>query len=220
MEGDAVFVAMEYPLLPGAAAGPEAGAAADEQRTAQEHARRQQLEAARRQGIEQGRQMAGEEASAWRQQCGAELGKAIAAFAAERDAYLAQVEKEVVRLALAIAERILHREAQADPLLLSGAVRQALGQLAESTEVRLRVPADQSDLWTEMLRYLPGLALRPQIVADREVTPGSVLLESSLGAVDLSVRAQLDEIERGFFDRTEELRDAAPAPTAPPRKQA
>ena len=36
----------------------------------------------------------------------------------------------MVKLALAIAARILRREAQTDPLLLTGAVRVALGQLA------------------------------------------------------------------------------------------
>jgi len=36
------------------------------------------------------------------------------------------VEHEVVKLALAVAARILRREAQMDPLLLTGAVRVAL----------------------------------------------------------------------------------------------
>ncbi len=35
-----------------------------------------------------------------------------------------------MKLALAVAARILRREAQMDPLLLTGAVRVALGQLA------------------------------------------------------------------------------------------
>ena len=49
---------------------------------------------------------------------------------AERDRFLHAVEQEVVKLALAVAARILRREAQMDPLLLTGAVRVALGQLA------------------------------------------------------------------------------------------
>jgi flagellar assembly protein FliH len=117
-----------------------------------------------------------------------------------RDDYLARVEQEVVRLALAIAERILHREANMDPLLLAGAVRVALGQLAESTEVRLRVPADQREMWAEMLRLMPGLPLRPEVVGDPELSACEAILETNLGRVDLGVRAQIGEIERGFFD--------------------
>ncbi len=78
--------------------------------------------------------------------CSAQLQQALDEFRSQREEYFAQVEHEVVRLALAIAERILHREAQVDPLLLAGAVRVALGQLAESTEVRLRVPPRSGDV--------------------------------------------------------------------------
>jgi flagellar assembly protein FliH len=57
-----------------------------------------------------------------------------------------------------VAARILRREAQMDPLLLTGAVRVALGQLSGSTEVRLRVPPAELDLWTEAIALLPNLA--------------------------------------------------------------
>jgi flagellar biosynthesis/type III secretory pathway protein FliH len=50
---------------------------------------------------------------------------------------------------------------------------------------------------------MPGLSLRPQVVADPDLPGCTVVLESSLGSVDLSVRAQLEEIARGFFDRVE-----------------
>ena len=131
------------------------------------------------------------------------LERAVNEFATARDGYLAQVEQEVVRLALSIATRILHREAQMDPLLLSGAVRVALGQLSDTTEVRLRVPAEQHSLWSEMMQLMPNLPLRPQLVADESLQAGECTLETHLGSVDLGVRAQLAEIERGFFDLLE-----------------
>ena len=90
-----------------------------------------------------------------------------------------------------------------DPLLLSGAVRVALGQLAETAETRLRVPAAEEELWTQMLRLMPNLALRPELVADERLQAGDAVLEAQTGSVDLGVRAQLEEIERGFFDLLE-----------------
>jgi hypothetical protein len=77
------------------------------------------------------------------------------------------VEHEVVELALAVAARILRREAQMDPLLLTGAVRVALGQLSGSTEVRVRVPAaiwpvDRGD------GVLPNLRSSPQVWPGKE----------------------------------------------------
>ena len=160
----------------------------------------QKLEAATREAMEQGRRLAGAEQAAWRQDCAGQLKTAIEQFRGERDQYIARVEHEVVRLALAIAERILHREAQMDPMLLSGTVRVALGQLAESTEVRLRVPAAHKELWAEMMRLMPGLPLRPEVQADEGLKECEAVLEADLGAADLSVRAQLSEIERSFFD--------------------
>lgn len=122
-------------------------------------------------------------------------------FAQERDRYLQEVEHEAVELALAIAARILRREAQMDPLLLTGAVRVALGQLSDSTEVRLRVPPAELDLWGEAIALLPNLAVKPVLVAEEGMQCGDCALETSLGSVDLGIRAQLAEIERGFFDR-------------------
>lgn len=131
------------------------------------------------------------------------LAAALEELISSRDRYLAQVEQEVVRLALAIAARILHREALMDPLLLAGAVRVALGQLADTTEVCLKVPASEHEMWREMLHLMPNLPLRPELVADDALATGECILETRLGSVDLGVHSQLAEIERGFFDLLE-----------------
>jgi flagellar assembly protein FliH len=205
---------MQYPILPGtprAAPDGDGARVADIEKVLAErdqHAARQ-LETARREAFEKGREAARAEQAAWRQQCTAELAAALEGFRAERDNYLARVEHEVVRLALAIAERVLHREAQMDPLLLSGAVRVALGQLADSTDVKLRVPAAEREMWAEMLRLMPGLQLHPEVVGEPELETPEAVLETGLGTVDLGVRAQIAEIERGFFDLLEVRRDAA-----------
>ncbi len=122
-------------------------------------------------------------------------------FTKERDRYLLAVEREVVDLALAIAARILRREAQMDPLLLTGAVRVALGQLIGTTQVRLLVPAAELDLWTESISLFPNLAVKPVVVAGDGMRLGECVIETELGTADLGIRAQLGEIERGFFDR-------------------
>ena len=199
---------MRYPVLGRAMAAEEphskAEAPALERVLAEkdaQHAR--ELEAARREAFEKGRAAAAAELDAGRRARLAELAAAVEEFGRKRDEYLAQVETEVVRLALAIAERIVHREAQMDPLLLSGAVRVALGQLADSTQVRLRVPAEHAGLWMEMLRLMPRLTPVPEVVADAEMQGQEAVLESEVGSVHLGVRAQIAEIERGFFDLLE-----------------
>lgn len=130
----------------------------------------------------------------------AELAGLIETFAVERERYLRAVEAEVVKLSLAIAARILRRESEMDPLLLTGAVRVALGQLAASTRVKLRVPSAQIDLWSEAVALIPNLPLQPEIAGDETMRAGDCIVETELGSVDIGVRAQLREIERGFFD--------------------
>ena len=166
---------------------------------------RKAFEAGREKGRTEGRQLE-REAQAAATAAAGELRKHQAAellesFAQERDRYLHRVEHEVVQLSLAVAARILRREAQMDPLLLTGAVRVALGQLAGSTKVRLRVPAADLDLWTEAMALLPNLALKPVVIAGDAMRLGDCVIETELGSVDLGIRSQLGEIERGFFDR-------------------
>jgi flagellar assembly protein FliH len=137
-----------------------------------------------------------------------QYAKLVADFSAERDRYLHAVEQEVVKLALAVAARILRREAQMDPLLLLGAVRVALGQLAAGSEVRLRVPAGELELWNEAVALAPNLSVRPTVLAGDGMRLGECVIESKAGGVDLGVRSQLGEIERGFFDRAVALEPA------------
>jgi flagellar assembly protein FliH len=123
-------------------------------------------------------------------------------FAEERGRYYEKLEQEAVKLALAMAGRILRREAQMDPLFLLGAVRVALGQLTDSTKVRLRVPAADAQLWTEAMALLPNRDTRPEVIATDGIEVGQCVMETELGSADLGVRAQLGEMERSMLDRS------------------
>jgi flagellar assembly protein FliH len=151
-------------------------------------------------GVEEGRKL---ERAAWAAELAesnARVEHALEAFDVAREQIVQQFEPSVVRLALAIAARILRREARTDPLLLSGAVRVALGQLAASAEVRLRVPAAEEALWAEWTAMLPNVRARLMIEAGEGMRLGDCVVETDLGSADLGVRAQLGEIDRAFFE--------------------
>lgn len=185
-----------------------------EERLAEETSRA--FEAGRERGREEGRRAEREaiapSAAVEAERCRKQAVDLIQQFNRERDRYLQAVEQEVVRLALAVAARILRREAQMDPLLLTGAVRVALGQLAATSEVYIRVPAKEADLWTETIEHLPNLATKPGVVAEEKMLLGDCIIESKAGTVDLGIRTQLGEIERGFFDRGGRPHVSAPEP--------
>lgn len=211
-EGLAEAVAFRAGASPGPAKTPvNAPSAQSEQRLTEEV--RRSFEAGRARGIEEGRAAEREAQLAARRNeeklHSTQMAGLVAQFDRERESYLHAVEHEVVELALAVAARILRREAQMDPLLLTGTVRVALGQLSQSTEVRLKVPSTELDLWTEAMGHLPNLAVKPTVVPVAEMRTGECQMETALGSVDLGVRSQLGEIERGFFDRAGR-RDAGP----------
>ncbi|MFY9852968.1 MAG: FliH/SctL family protein [Terracidiphilus sp.] len=162
---------------------------------------RRAFEAGREQGRQTERETQSDSEAATHQQRAKQVADLIERFTEERDRYMNAVEHEVVKLALAVAARILRREAQMDPLLLTGAVRMALGQLSGSTQARLRVPEAELDLWREAIVLVPNLALRPAVSAGEGMRLGDCAIETELGSVDLGIRSQLGEIERGFFDR-------------------
>ena len=128
------------------------------------------------------------------------LVQAVREFARERETYFHRVEAEVVGLALAIARKILHREAQVDPLLLAGVVRVGLDNVAAGTRVRLRVSPDQIQAWQDFFSLQSDLQSLPELVGDATLGPGRCMLETELGSTDLTLETQLKEIEQGFFD--------------------
>jgi flagellar assembly protein FliH len=230
----------EYPTCPGATSAPawngwvEAGeSSADEssanptvqtgghadnaifdQRLAEE--KRIAFESGREEGLRTEREIQAPTVAADADRHRLQTLESVENLARERDNYLEAIEKEVVRLALAIAARILRREAQMDPLLLTGAVRVALGQVAATSEIRLHVPAKEAGLWKETIALLPNLIAKPLVVANETMLLGECVIESKAGTVDLGIRSQLSEIERAFFDRA----GNADAQAAQPQKNA
>jgi len=169
-----------------------------------EEAAKRSYEAGRIRGVEEGRQLGRTEQFVQmgemerkRIEGAAQLSEQVAR---EHDSFLHSVEPEVVKLALSIASRILRHEAQMDPLFLAGAVRVALGQLAETISVRLRVPAADFKLWFDTIANLPSLRARPTVIADKEMVLGDCVIETDMGSVDLGLGSQLKEIGRGLLD--------------------
>jgi flagellar assembly protein FliH len=119
-------------------------------------------------------------------------------FFRDRARYFSGVEAEVVKLALAIAARVLHREVKLDPLLLAGVVRIALEKVAEDSTTVMKVPVSEVKAWRKV--FLANQESSLQIVGDERLEAGNCVVDTNVGTVELGVDAQLQEIERGFFD--------------------
>jgi flagellar assembly protein FliH len=167
--------------------------------SAEEETARREL-AAREEGFREGELRARTQLAQEIQAARALIGNAVDSFAKSRNHYFEHVEAEVVRLALTIAAKILHREAQMEPLLLRGAVRVALEKLSANSQVILRVAPEKEAAWRThfMTESHPGPAV--EILPDASLAGHACSLDTAVGQIDLSIDGQLKEIEQGFFD--------------------
>jgi flagellar assembly protein FliH len=129
----------------------------------------------------------------------APIAALISGFEEERSHYYAQVESEIVQLALAIAAKILHREAQVDPMLLAALVRIAVERMREGSSVTVRVALGRGDSWN---RYFAGIQSMShvEVTEDSQLGEHDCLLETELGTANFGLDTQLKEVEQGFFD--------------------
>lgn len=120
----------------------------------------------------------------------------VSAFQKERREYFSRVEVKLVHFALAIAARILHREAQVDRMVVAGLVKIMLEQLHQGSKVIVRVCPEERARWAHYFEANSNL----QVLEDATLAAGGCSLETELGTADMGLHAQLQEIEKGFFD--------------------
>lgn len=128
------------------------------------------------------------------------LGAAIHEFTERRALHLRALEKEAVKLALAIARRVLRRESQVDSSLLLGLVRSSLTELGKTSRVRLFVHPTFADEWREHFQRTEAREETPELVKDSKLHRHECRIESPLGTTVLSLESNLAEIENGLFD--------------------
>jgi len=130
----------------------------------------------------------------------ANIAAALAQFTRDRAVYFQTVEAEVVQLALSIARKILHREAQLDPLLLAGIVRVALEKIDGASGIVLRVHPQNAANWRRYLSSSLEAADMPEIAEDAALPLDRCTLETSMGTATVGLEVQFKEIEQGLMD--------------------
>jgi flagellar assembly protein FliH len=128
------------------------------------------------------------------------LAHSIDVVAGLRNRIRKEAESDLVKLSIAIARRILHRELSVDPDAISGLMKAALEKVQSQEIHRVRV---HPDLEAAVRRVLEGLASGKsvQVVADGGRESGDVVFETTRGNLDASIDTQLQEIGRGLADR-------------------
>jgi flagellar biosynthesis/type III secretory pathway protein FliH len=111
---------------------------------------------------------------------------------------LSRWENSALKVASAIAERIIRRELSREPQITLDLVADTLQLAAGMTEVRVHIsPTDHENLGTQITRLAETLGhLAPTaIVADPTVTPGGCRVKTKFGEIDQQIESQLRRIE-------------------------
>lgn len=125
------------------------------------------------------------------------IAEVVKEFEGERAEYFKRAEGEVVGLALAIARKILQREAELDPTLLAALVRIALDRMQCGSMVRIRVSEKSADLWRRFGDANAGSS-QWEILLDETLNAGDCIVETELGTANFGFEAQLTTIQESF----------------------
>jgi type III secretion protein L len=132
-----------------------------------------------------------------------ELNQLLLDAHARRDAALAEAERDVLRLAVKLAEKIIGREITSDPAALADIVSTALRNARQHEMLVVRVnPSDLAEVQSRRERLDPaGRARFLDLVADPRVSRGGCIIESESGTIDAQLDTQLRVLERALLAR-------------------
>jgi flagellar assembly protein FliH len=118
-----------------------------------------------------------------------------------KDVLRTQVEREVVKLAVEVAKKIVYREIRIDPAIIQTLVRVALSHVADKSSVTIHLsPVD----YTYLLKQRPELAQAEgkdiAYLADNSIEQGGCLIRTECGDIDARIEEKFREVENAFFE--------------------
>lgn len=130
------------------------------------------------------------------------VAETLASLARLRENMREETLQDLVRLAISVAARVIHREISLDPDALGGLIQAALAKVQSREINRVRMHPTLETLVRKVLEQA-GAPKNLVVMADASLKPAEVVFETAQGILDASVDTQLREIERGLIDKLE-----------------
>ena len=108
-----------------------------------------------------------------------------------------QAEADIVELALAMARKVIHREASLDPEIVVTQVREIISSIAEKGLIRVLVHPSEVGHLQSFRDSFPGADGKPaqlSIEADDTIQVGGCIIESSQYFINATTETQLEAI--------------------------
>jgi flagellar assembly protein FliH len=122
----------------------------------------------------------------------------IDATRAARATLLRRAEPELVRLAVGIAERVLHQQIALDHGVVVEMAKAAIARIVDRENITVRVnPVDVERMREHRDELLAlGDVKTMRVIEDQRVDRGGVILETDGGNVDAKISTQLSEVRK------------------------
>lgn len=154
-------------------------------------------------GFEQGQASSLETATARFAELERAWSAALEGFVAQRELIVLEAREAVVRLAIEIAQRVVHQVIQYDPMVVARQLEEVLELVLRPSSLSVRLHPDDLAV---VERVLPTMQARfakvshVRVETDPSLSAGSCIVTSDNGAiVDASVAGQLDRIVRALL---------------------
>lgn len=116
----------------------------------------------------------------------------------ERHVLIASAEPELVRLAIGIAERVLHQQIALDNGVVVEMAKSAITRIVDREKITVRVNPGDMERMREYRDDLLALGdvKTMLVIEDQRVDRGGVILETDAGSVDAKIATQLTEVRK------------------------
>jgi flagellar biosynthesis/type III secretory pathway protein FliH len=117
-----------------------------------------------------------------------------------KPALYAQAEREIVKLAIEIAKKIVHREIRDDPEIIQTLIKVALSHVTDKSAVTARInPIDYTYIHEQNVNLSQTEGRDITLVSDKSIERGGCMIETVCGDIDARIEEQFREVEHSFF---------------------
>ncbi|HRV08079.1 MAG TPA: FliH/SctL family protein [Acidobacteriota bacterium] len=120
-----------------------------------------------------------------------------------RSELIRKTQEDLVRLSVEIARKLVHREIQVDPDIITGLVQAALGRLKDAARVTVTLNPEDYEWIVQRLEKEPELLgeREVELKASRDLERGDCIVECPFGMIDARISEQFKRIEQGLLSQ-------------------
>lgn len=158
------------------------------------------------QGIEEGRAAGFKQTENHIQQARLQANDIIAEADKRAVGMILAAEKQIIEIAINVAQKVLKREIDENPMTILPIVKEALSKIHDQDNIVIRVNPADAELVQHAQRDLQNMVGGDKslsIVSDYTINPGGCMIDTRSGTVDASIDTQFNTLRQA-------LRDALP----------